>query len=72
MAAVEVLEAAGFTCAIPKRNVCCGRPLYDFGMLDTRQEIAVAHLERWTPKLQKAFRWWCLSPVAPRFFATRC
>jgi FAD/FMN-containing dehydrogenase/Fe-S oxidoreductase len=33
-AAVEVLEAAGHRVAIPARVLCCGRPLYDFGMLD--------------------------------------
>ena len=32
-AAVEVLEAAGFSVELPARRVCCGRPLYDFGML---------------------------------------
>jgi FAD/FMN-containing dehydrogenase/Fe-S oxidoreductase len=32
-AAVEVLEAAGFRVEIPRRVLCCGRPLYDFGML---------------------------------------
>jgi FAD/FMN-containing dehydrogenase/Fe-S oxidoreductase len=31
--AVEVLEAAGFTVDIPRRQLCCGRPLYDYGML---------------------------------------
>jgi FAD/FMN-containing dehydrogenase/Fe-S oxidoreductase len=33
-AAVEVLKAAGHRVAIPARVLCCGRPLYDFGMLD--------------------------------------
>ena len=33
IAAVEVLEAAGFRVTIPDRPLCCGRPLYDFGML---------------------------------------
>ena len=33
-AAVEVLEAAGHRVAIPAEVLCCGRPLYDFGMLD--------------------------------------
>ncbi|MGE0130582.1 MAG: FAD-binding and (Fe-S)-binding domain-containing protein [Blastocatellales bacterium] len=33
-AAVEALEAAGFHVAVPKMNLCCGRPLYDWGMLD--------------------------------------
>jgi Fe-S oxidoreductase len=33
-AAVEVLENAGFEVTVPAQSVCCGRPLYDFGMLD--------------------------------------
>src|SRR5205814_2445267 len=34
LAAVEVLEALGFEVLLPKQTLCCGRPLYDFGMLD--------------------------------------
>lgn len=34
IAAVEVLEAAGCAVVIPQRGLCCGRPLYDFGLLD--------------------------------------
>jgi FAD/FMN-containing dehydrogenase/Fe-S oxidoreductase len=34
IAAVEVLEATGYRVTVPEDNVCCGRPLYDFGMLD--------------------------------------
>ncbi|HEX5431996.1 MAG TPA: FAD-binding and (Fe-S)-binding domain-containing protein [Bryobacteraceae bacterium] len=33
-AAVEVLESAGFHVLVPRGHLCCGRPLYDFGMLD--------------------------------------
>ena len=33
-AATEVLEAAGFQVVVPERDFCCGRPLYDYGMLD--------------------------------------
>jgi Fe-S oxidoreductase len=29
-----VLEAAGYRVLIPRRWLCCGRPLYDYGMLD--------------------------------------
>jgi Fe-S oxidoreductase len=32
-AAVEVLEAAGFQVLVPRQALCCGRPLYDYGML---------------------------------------
>ncbi|HEV2455059.1 MAG TPA: heterodisulfide reductase-related iron-sulfur binding cluster, partial [Verrucomicrobiae bacterium] len=38
-AAVEVLEAAGHKVIIPEDNLCCGRPLYDFGMLDYAKEL---------------------------------
>ena len=33
-AAVEVLEAAQFQVRVPATRLCCGRPLYDFGLLD--------------------------------------
>src|SRR5947208_1601313 len=33
-AAVDVLEGVGFEVVVPKAHLCCGRPLYDFGMLD--------------------------------------
>ncbi len=34
VAAVEVLEAAGFEPVLPARSLCCARPLYAWGMLD--------------------------------------
>lgn len=40
-AGVEVLEAAGCEVLVPPQPLCCGRPLYDFGMLDR----ARAHLQ---------------------------
>jgi len=33
-AAVEVLEDAGYRVVLPERPLCCGRALYDWGMLD--------------------------------------
>jgi len=39
VAAVEVLEAAGYEVKLPQDNVCCGRPLYDFGMLDRAKKL---------------------------------
>jgi Fe-S oxidoreductase len=32
-AAATVLEAAGYRVVVPRQSLCCGRPLYDFGML---------------------------------------
>ncbi len=39
VAGVEVLEAAGYEVITPKQSLCCGRPLYDFGMLDTAKKM---------------------------------
>jgi FAD/FMN-containing dehydrogenase/Fe-S oxidoreductase len=33
-AALEVLQDAGFDVRVPRQHLCCGRPLYDFGMLE--------------------------------------
>ena len=38
-AAVEVLEHAGYRVTVPEAPVCCGRPLYDFGMLDRAKQM---------------------------------
>jgi FAD/FMN-containing dehydrogenase/Fe-S oxidoreductase len=34
-ATVEVLEHAGYRVIVPREPLCCGRPLFDYGMLDT-------------------------------------
>ena len=44
IAAVEVLEAAGYQVRLPRGNVCCGRPLYDFGMLDRAKDLLMKTL----------------------------
>jgi Fe-S oxidoreductase len=33
-AALEVLQATGLRVTVPREHLCCGRPLYDFGMLE--------------------------------------
>ena len=45
-AAVEVLEAAGFEVQLPRASLCCGRPLYDWGMLDRAKRTAAPHTRR--------------------------
>jgi Fe-S oxidoreductase len=41
VAGVEVLEAAGFEVRVIRRSLCCGRPLYDFGMLKTAKKMLI-------------------------------
>jgi len=38
-AAVEVLESLGVAVRIPRCELCCGRPLYDFGFLATAKRL---------------------------------
>jgi len=51
-AAVEVLEAAGFQVDIPRANLCCGRPLYDFGMLDRAKALLLKILDTLAPEIE--------------------
>jgi Fe-S oxidoreductase len=51
-AAVEVLEAAGFHVLIPSRALCCGRPLYDYGMLRLAVKLLRDTLQTLRPHLR--------------------
>ena len=44
-AAVAVLEAAGFEVRLPRQVLCCGRPLYDWGLLDRAKRLLLQTLE---------------------------
>jgi FAD/FMN-containing dehydrogenase/Fe-S oxidoreductase len=37
VAAVEAIENAGWQVVMPSGHVCCGRPLYDYGLLDAAE-----------------------------------
>jgi Fe-S oxidoreductase len=51
-AAVEVLEDAGFRVEVPMANLCCGRPLYDYGFLS----MAEKWIEQILVELQEPIR----------------
>src|SRR6185437_8380922 len=51
-AAVAVLEAAGYRVIVPRARLCCGRPLYDYGMLN----LARRQLEQIIAVLRPAIR----------------
>jgi len=52
VAAVEVLEAAGFRVEVPRAHLCCGRPLYDYGMLLTAKDFLREILDALRPQIQ--------------------
>jgi FAD/FMN-containing dehydrogenase/Fe-S oxidoreductase len=51
-AAVEVLEGAGYRVRLPGAVLCCGRPLYDYGMLPTAKRLLGRVLDALGPDIE--------------------
>jgi FAD/FMN-containing dehydrogenase/Fe-S oxidoreductase len=52
LAATRVLEAAGARVELPKARLCCGRPYYDFGMLDEAKASLQKILDALAPQIE--------------------
>ena len=52
IAAVDVLESAGFFVYLPRAGLCCGRPLYDHGMLDRAKSLLLEILDVLQPEIE--------------------
>ena len=52
VAAVEVLEAAGCAVEVPRERICCGRPYFDFGMLDRARDSLEKLVGALAPRLE--------------------
>jgi FAD/FMN-containing dehydrogenase/Fe-S oxidoreductase len=53
IAATEVLERANFRVVIPQDDLCCGRPLYDQGMLDRAKQRLQQSMDALSPMLER-------------------
>ena len=53
IAAVKVLEGAGFKVSIPGSDLCCGRPLYDQGMLERAKRLLANTLDVLAPAAER-------------------
>jgi FAD/FMN-containing dehydrogenase/Fe-S oxidoreductase len=49
--AAKVLAASGVAVQIPKKHICCGRPLYDFGFLDAARRYLLRVLDELAPHI---------------------
>ncbi len=67
-AAVEVLEAAGFRVSIPESILCCGRPLYDFGMLERAKRLLLKILDTLAPEIEAGIPIVVLEPSCAAVF----
>jgi Fe-S oxidoreductase len=52
IAATRVLESLGYAVVVPDGNACCGRPLYDWGMLDRAKHLWERSFAALTPALR--------------------
>lgn len=68
MAATEVLEAAGYDVLVPPAGLCCGRPLYDFGMLDAARGYLERVLRTMRPAIEQELPVVVLEPSCASVF----
>jgi Fe-S oxidoreductase len=67
-AAVEVLEAAGRRVELPRARLCCGRPLYDFGMLRLAKRTLRRVLDELSPHIEEGIPVVGLEPACVSVF----
>ena len=67
-AAAKLVIAAGFTPIVPKGHICCGRPLYDFGFLDSARDYLHTILDRFAPEIDRGLPVIVLEPSCASVF----
>ena len=67
-AAERVLAEAGFAVEVPKGHICCGRPLYDFGLLTAARSYLADILERMAVEIDAGLPFIFLEPSCASVF----
>jgi Fe-S oxidoreductase len=67
-AAEKVLIEAGFRVQVPKGHICCGRPLYDFGLLRAARSYLADILEQMAPQIDAGLPFIFLEPSCASVF----
>jgi len=67
-AAETVLTAAGFRVTVPAGHLCCGRPLYDFGLLTAARAYLARVLDRLAPYIDAGLPILFLEPSCASVF----
>ena len=67
-AAESVLTQAGFRVEIPRGHICCGRPLYDFGLLGAARAYLSKVLNRMGPQIDAGLPFIFLEPSCASVF----
>ena len=67
-AATDVLEAVGFQVIVPSKPLCCGRPLYDYGMLGLAKKFLLQILDTLRPQIRQGIPLVVLEPSCGAVF----
>jgi FAD/FMN-containing dehydrogenase/Fe-S oxidoreductase len=67
-AALEVLEQAGYSVSCPPAVLCCGRPLYDFGMLSEAKRYLQRIMDALGPEIDSGLPIVVLEPSCASVF----
>ena len=67
-AAEKVLTQAGFRVQIPKSHICCGRALYDFGLLGTARAYLAKVFDRMATEIDAGLPFIFLEPSCASVF----
>jgi Fe-S oxidoreductase len=67
-AAEAVLTQAGFQVEVPRGHICCGRPLYDFGLLGAARSYLSRILDRMAPQIEAGMPFIFLEPSCASVF----
>jgi FAD/FMN-containing dehydrogenase/Fe-S oxidoreductase len=67
-AAESVLTRAGFQVTTPEGHICCGRPLYDFGLLGAARSYLARVLDRMSPQIEAGLPFIFLEPSCASVF----
>jgi Fe-S oxidoreductase len=68
VAAESLLAEAGFRVETPRGHICCGRPLYDFGLLDAARAYLAKVLDRMAPQIEAGLPFIFLEPSCASVF----
>ena len=67
-AAYDVLQSAGVHVTVPRARLCCGRPLYDFGMLDRAKSYLQRVMDQLAPQIDAGVPLVVLEPSCASVF----
>jgi len=67
-AAEAILTETGFLVEVPRGHICCGRPLYDFGLLGAARNYLARVLSRMAPQIEAGLPFVFLEPSCASVF----